>query len=181
MQIKSFLKILLLKLKLRKINHQNLHAWTFLGKYTILKTDRKSAIVFNDHIAIHNYVTLLAEEGGKIILGERVFIGDYSAIRAIRANIEIGADTMIAQQVKLISTNHAYTDRNRLIHDQDMDMDKCGIKIGNDCWLGAGCCVLPGVTIGNGAVIGANAVVSKDVPDYAVAVGVPAKVISYRK
>jgi acetyltransferase-like isoleucine patch superfamily enzyme len=54
------------------------------------------------------------------------------------------------------------------------------IIIGNDVWIGANAVILPGVNIGNGAVIGAGAVVTKDVPDYAVVVGVPAKVLKYR-
>lgn len=51
------------------------------------------------------------------------------------------------------------------------------ITIGDDCWLGANVTVLPGVTIGKGCTIGAGAVVQKSIPDYSVAVGVPAKVI----
>lgn len=54
------------------------------------------------------------------------------------------------------------------------------ITIGNDVWIGANAVILPGVNIGNGAVIGAGAVVTKDVPDYAVVVGVPGKVLKYR-
>ena len=55
------------------------------------------------------------------------------------------------------------------------------VTIGNDVWIGMRSIIMPGVTIGNGAVIGAGAVVTKDVPDYAIVGGVPAKVIKYRK
>lgn len=55
------------------------------------------------------------------------------------------------------------------------------VTIGNDVWLGTRVIVLPGVTIGNGAVVGAGAVVTKDIPPYSIAVGVPAKVIGTRK
>lgn len=54
------------------------------------------------------------------------------------------------------------------------------VKIKNDVWIGANTVIMPGVIIGNGAIIGAGAVVTKNVPDYAIAVGVPAKVIKYR-
>ncbi len=54
------------------------------------------------------------------------------------------------------------------------------ILIGNDVWIGANVLIMPGVKIGNGVIIGAGAVVIKDIPDYAIAVGIPAKVIKYR-
>ena len=53
-------------------------------------------------------------------------------------------------------------------------------SIGNDVWIAANCCVLRGVRIGNGAIIGAGAVVTKDVPPYAIVVGVPGRIIGYR-
>lgn len=54
------------------------------------------------------------------------------------------------------------------------------VKIGHDVWMGAGSIVLPGVTVGNGVVIGAGAVVTKDVPNYAIVTGVPARILRYR-
>lgn len=55
---------------------------------------------------------------------------------------------------------------------------KKGIKIGNDVWIGMGAFIMPGVTIGNGVTIGANSVVTKDVPDFVVVAGIPAKIIA---
>lgn len=55
------------------------------------------------------------------------------------------------------------------------------VKIGNDVWIGMRSIILPGITIGNGVVIGAGAVVTKDVPDYAIVAGVPARIIKFRK
>ena len=55
------------------------------------------------------------------------------------------------------------------------------VTIGDDVWIGTRAIILPGVTIGNGVIIGAGAVVTKDVPDYAIVGGVPARVIRFRK
>ena len=54
------------------------------------------------------------------------------------------------------------------------------VIIKNDVWIGANSVIMPNITIGNGAIIGASAVVTKDVPDYAIVAGVPAKIIKYR-
>ncbi len=93
-------------------------------------------------------------------------------------SIVIGNDTLIAQHVFIIDSYHR-TGRNELIRTQ------CGtkgaVKIGNDVWIGEGAKILKGVTVGDGAIIGAGSVVTKDVPPYCIAVGVPAKVIKERK
>ncbi len=179
--MKSVIKLLFLKIRLRKVRFSNLKPWTFIGKYTIIQTDRSSLIRFNDRISINHYVTLLALDHAEIVFGERTSIGDYSSIRATRARIEIGSNTMIAQQVQLVSTNHYYKSKDQLIVEQDIDEHKKGIKIGSDCWLGAGCIILPGIEIGDGAVIGAGAIVTRSIPPYAVAVGNPARIVSYRQ
>jgi acetyltransferase-like isoleucine patch superfamily enzyme len=153
-----------------------------IGKGTIVDVDSSSLVKFVSKVMIECYVIIRANDHSVIEIGEDVFIGDYSTIRATRnATIIIGADTMIAQGVKIISTNHAFMDRHQLIRNQDVIEDKKNIKIGNDCWVGAGSIILPGVTVGNGVVIGANSVVTKDLPDYAVAVGNPAKILKYRE
>jgi acetyltransferase-like isoleucine patch superfamily enzyme len=58
---------------------------------------------------------------------------------------------------------------------------KRAVKVGNNCWIGYGVCVLRGVTVGDNCVLGANAVVTKDVPDNAVVAGIPARVIRMRE
>ncbi|MHC5716806.1 MAG: DapH/DapD/GlmU-related protein, partial [Nostoc sp.] len=68
-----------------------------------------------------------------------------------------------------------------LVKNQDIDTLKNGIYIGRDCWLGAGACILAGVQIGDGAVVGAMSVVTKNVEPYAVVVGNPAKQIKTRQ
>ena len=88
--------------------------------------------------------------------------------------IKIGTGTIFASGVKIISANHSV--------DKVSGWDECRpILIGEHVWLASNVVVCPGVHIGDYAIIGANAVVTKDVPPYAVAVGVPARVVKYRK
>lgn len=88
--------------------------------------------------------------------------------------ITIGDGTIFAYGVKIISANHRV---NSLTGNDDARP----IEIGKHCWLAANVTVCPGVHIGDYAIIGANAVVTSDIPPKAVAVGVPARVIKYRK
>ena len=147
----------------------------------VFNIDKTSIIRLNDKLTIHNFVVIFANESSSIVLGNNVFIGDYSTIRTTHATVEIGDNSMISQHVKIIATNHKFIEKDKLIIAQKMDTKKLGVKIGSDVWIGAGATILPGVIIGNGAVIGANAVVANDIPEYAIAIGIPAKVIKYRE
>ena len=111
-------------------------------------------------------------------------IGNYCSINSFchisgNGGVEIGNNVRIATQCVIISANHNFSDITIPIAQQGETRKK--IIIEDDCWLGAGVKVLAGVTIGKGCVIGAGSVVTKDIPEYSVAVGVPAKVIKSRK
>jgi acetyltransferase-like isoleucine patch superfamily enzyme len=79
----------------------------------------------------------------------------------------------------MIAANHVFSDPDRPIHSQGLD--HAPITIEDDVWIGGRVNVVAGVTVGRGSVIGAGAVVTKDVPPYSVAVGVPARVIKSRR
>ncbi len=93
--------------------------------------------------------------------------------------LEIGDNTRIAAHTVISPMNHIYSDPNIPIWKQGETA--IGIKIGNDVWIGNGAKILDGVTIGDGCVIGAGSVVTKSIPPFSVAVGVPAKVIKQRR
>lgn len=125
--------------------------------------------------------------GSYLKIGKYCAIQDYSIIFSNKyANVEIGNFTHIASNVKIITSNHAYKLplQNPIFPEYDKlynkHKDRGGIKIGHDVWIGSNAVILKGVKIGNGAIVGANAVVTKDIPEYAIAVGNPAKVIKYR-
>ncbi len=116
---------------------------------------------------------------GKIIIGERTWIGQYNNLRGGGGDIIIGDDCLISQFCSLVASNHGHA-AGQVIRSQGAHQQKVGVKLGNDVWLGAGVVVLPGVTIGDGAIIGANAVVTADVPAQQIFAGVPAERIGER-
>ena len=104
----------------------------------------------------------------KLKIGNNVFINSNSLLMA-RGGITIEDDVMFAANVQLLSNNHDEYDRQVLLCKP--------IHIKKGAWIGAGASILPGVTIGKYAIVGAGAIVTKDIGDYEVAVGVPAKVV----
>ena len=115
---------------------------------------------------------------GKIQIGRHVELGINTIVYS-RKCVIIGDFVNIAANCYIIDSNHGIK-RNKRIQEQSVVV-KGPVIIEDDVWLGAGVIVLSGVHIGKGAVIGAGAVVNKDIPSYAIAVGVPAKIIGYRE
>lgn len=109
-----------------------------------------------------------------VTIGDRCLIGRGSGIVG-HFSISIGNDVWTGHHVYITDQNHGYEDITIPISKQSQP--ERAVSIGDGSWLGHGSVVLPGVTIGRHVVIGANSVVTKDVPDFSVAVGVPAKVI----
>lgn len=102
------------------------------------------------------------------------------------ARVRIGKYCAIAYNLRVRITNHRTEypnlqyDLQNLLGFKSLTAYKGDVSIGNACWIGDNVMILPGVTIGDGAVIGAGSVVTKDIPDFGVAVGVPAKLIRLR-
>ena len=113
----------------------------------------------------------------RIAIGARTTIGHYTFIYA-SSSIEIGADCMIAPFVYIVDSDHAIA-RGKPMNQQENI--KSPIVIGNDVWIATGAKILRGVTIGDGVVVAAGAVVKDDVPSYAIVGGIPAKMIGERK
>ena len=116
----------------------------------------------------------------KVIIGKRVAINEFNNIRASGGEIRIGDGCLVSQFVSIIGSNHSIS-KDAYIRDQAWDLSKAGVTIDGDVWIGANVVILPGVHIARGAIIAAGAVVTNDVPEYAIAAGVPAKVVSHRE
>ena len=92
--------------------------------------------------------------------------------------MRIGDDVMMGPNVSIYTRNHAFERTDVPMNTQGVSDEKI-VVIENDVWIGANSIILPGVTVSKGAIIGAGAVVTKDVPEYAIVGGNPAKVIKF--
>ncbi|KAB8317957.1 acyltransferase [Tolypothrix campylonemoides VB511288] len=135
-------------------------------------------VYLGDKVSLERGVDMRAMKDTCIHIDEGTFIGPYVCL-AGPGNIKIGKSCLIAAHVGIFANNHIFDDPTEIIENQGLT--RKGIVIEDDCWLGHAVTVLDGVTIGKGSVIGAGAVVTKDIPPFSIAVGVPAKVIKSRK
>lgn len=122
------------------------------------------------------------EKGADFGSGYGISIGNNSGLGInckVRGPLEIGDNVMMGPDVVIMTNSHNFERIDIPMNIQGSAVPK-RVVIGNDVWIGTRVIILPGVTVGNGAIIGAGAVVTKDVPDMAVAGGCPAKVIKYR-
>jgi acetyltransferase-like isoleucine patch superfamily enzyme len=108
-------------------------------------------------------------------IGDGTSIGRFAQINAWRS-VTIGRNVLIADRVFISDADHNYSDTETPIIQQG-DAFFGAVTLRDGCWIGIGAVILPGVTVGRNAVVAANAVVTKDVPDCAVVGGIPAKII----
>ncbi|MEI5671653.1 acyltransferase [Nocardioides sp. CCNWLW212] len=123
------------------------------------------------------------EPGVSFGKGDRVSIGDRSGIgqnSRLDGPVEIGRDVMMGPEVMIFALGHEFSDISRPMIRQGMTVPD-PVVILDDVWIGARAIILPGVTVGRGAVVAAGAVVTKDVPAFSVVGGNPAKILKSRK
>lgn len=113
-----------------------------------------------------------------IYIGENSYINGGDIIAGQNSKIIIGKDCLISYNVHIRTTMHNFREKDKLIREQGHS--EKDIIIGNDVWVGYGAQIMPGVKVGDGAVIGAGAIVTKDIEDYCIVGGVPAKKIGTR-
>ena len=154
-------------------------AHVFIGDRVLVYEDAAGAgIELGQGVHVHRENILQTGEGGSISIGAGTHIQPRCQFSAYKSPIRIGSGVEIAPFCTFYSYDHGIAP-DRPIQQQPLQT-KGGIEIGNDAWLGVGVTVLDGVRIGHGAVIAAGAVVSQDIPDGAIAGGVPARVLKHR-
>jgi acetyltransferase-like isoleucine patch superfamily enzyme len=122
--------------------------------------------------------TILSCKNGDIVLGEHANLGFHCEVFS-GSSVTIGRHALFAAQAYVVGGGHEFESADAAVIDQPRTSR--GVALGDDVWLGTGAKVLDGVTIGSRVVVGANAVVAANLPDGAVAAGVPARVLRQRE
>lgn len=142
-----------------------------------VKITRPWAVSIGKRVEVEEDVFIkMVTESARFMAGDYVFIGKGVEID-VAEKVVIGAHSLLAPGVFIADHEH------NIVRDKQIDEQGCISKpvvIGEDVWIGTHAVILAGITIGNGAVVGAGAVVTKDVPEYAVVAGVPARILHYR-
>lgn len=126
------------------------------------------------------HATVILRQSHNIVIGSHCLINHNNVLQAGKGNakIIIGDYVHTGANVMMIAFNHGFYTRD--IPTIQQEYEEADIIIGDDVWIGGGAIILSGVTIGKGAIIAAGAVVNKDIPEYAIAGGVPATILKYR-
>jgi len=145
-----------------------------IAKNVDIRLRRDCELILGDFSYIGEGSLLDCEKGGKIVIGKNTILFKYVFIVS-RDSIIIGDNCLLAEFSSIRDSNHTFA--NPTIPIIQQGFDSAGILIAEDVWVGRCATVLKGVKIGEHTVIGANSVVTKNVPPMSIAVGVPAKVI----
>jgi len=116
--------------------------------------------------------------GRKLILGDDVDLA-LDVLITTSGGVEIGDRTLVGYRTQILSSNHVIPPGKGNIF--TAGHDKKAVTIGKDVWIGGNCLILPGITIGDGAVVAGGSVVTKDVEAFTIVAGVPAKLLKVRE
>lgn len=155
-----------------------------IGPYCYIDALSRKGLVCGDNVSMgfHTHIELtgslkLLGQGMKI--GNNVGLGSHGHYGSGAGFVEIGNDTIFGNYVSLHPENHNYSDKEIPIRLQGVN-SKGGIKIGNNCWIGAKVTILDGTVIGDNCIVAAGAVVNGVFPDNVIIGGIPAKVIKQK-
>lgn len=142
---------------------------------------RGNRIVVGPHSVIDSFVKVKPAGGsGDLIIGEHVVI-NAGCVLYTGNGIRIGNHVAIAANCTFAPVNHAYSQRRMLISKQGFLQSKGGIVIEDDVWIGANCVLLDGALLQQGCVVGAGAIVRRELEPYTIYAGQPLKVVGKRK
>lgn len=141
-----------------------------VGSGVVIRATDGGLVRVGRNVVLGRHSSIIAK-AGEVVIGDDVFIGEGVTLVA-RSRVEIGPDCLIAERVTIRDQNHR-TDRIDVPF-RSQGFTVSPVRLHRNVWIGANACVLSGVSIGESAVVGAGAVVTRSVPSGALAVGVPA-------
>jgi acetyltransferase-like isoleucine patch superfamily enzyme len=157
--------------------HILLHGLVFLGRGVKLEArEGFGRLEIGRFVHIGERTRLRCHEGS-LRIGDKAVFGNENTVNAY-LDIEFGSSVLLADWIYICDFDHRYADIHAPIKDQGIV--KSPVRIGPDTWIGTKVSVLRGARVGRGCVLGAHAVVRGDIPDFAVAVGAPARVVRDR-
>jgi acetyltransferase-like isoleucine patch superfamily enzyme len=183
--VKSILRSLYQKITFYLFIYNSLHKKNIIIDNTAKIYFNKENLDISNDVVIGAYSVLYAIDSkhsnkkGILKIGQNTSIGEFNNIRAAGGKITIGNNCLISQFVTIVASNHN-TIKGKNINDQGWNESKTDVWIGDDVWIGANCVILPGVKISNGSIIAAGSVVTKNVIDNSIAMGIPAKIFKER-
>ena len=127
--------------------------------------------------SVKDYAIINANQG-YVTIGERAWLGPYCLIYG-NGGVDIGADVLVAAHTSINTVSHVAERSDIPMNEQGISCDP--IVIEDDVWIGLNCTILQGTRIGRGSIIGAGAVVTRDIPPGSIAVGTPARVVRQRQ
>jgi acetyltransferase-like isoleucine patch superfamily enzyme len=163
-------------LKLRWRGRLQTDGLCFVGPGVKLQIGRGAVVRLGRWCWIGHGTKIRAHEG-EVSIGAKSVLGQECTISAFQS-VTIGRECIVADRVMLIDFDHGVVEVERPIRLQGIY--KRDVRVGNNCWIGYGVCILRGVTVGDNAVIGTSAVVTADLPANSVSAGIPARVLRMR-
>lgn len=151
----------------------------FIGERVVIyQAHQGGPVELGDGVHLHRDSIVETGLGGSVVIGAHTHIQPRCQFSAYKGSIHIGCGVQIAPYCAFYPYDHGIAPGD-LISEQPIQ-SKGDILVDDDAWLGVGVCVLDGARIGKGAVVGAGSVVTGNIPDYSIAVGVPARVVKSR-
>jgi acetyltransferase-like isoleucine patch superfamily enzyme len=184
---------------MRRHRMLNLKYARLLLRFAWLKLRWRGRLVTDGLVFVGPGVSLEIARGARVVLGRWSWIGHRCKIRAHEGEVRIGAKTVLGQECTISSFQRVEIGRECILADRVMLIDfdhgvveverpvrlqgiyKRDVRVGHNVWIGYGVCVLRGVEVGDNAILGTSAVITRDVPENAVVAGIPARVIRMRE
>ena len=149
----------------------------FLGSHVTLEIGRGARVELGRWSWVGHGTKIRAHEG-VVSIGAKTVLGQECTLSAYQ-RVSIGSECVIADRAMLIDFDHIVVDVERPIREQGIY--KRYVRVGNNVWIVYGACIIRWVTVGDNAIVGASAVVTRDVPDNAVVAGCPARIVRMRE